>query len=740
MRSLAELVCLEDSEPPLAIGLFGDWGSGKSTFMEMLRSEVDTLTQERESRPHSPFVTNVSHIWFNAWHYNDANLWASLVSHIFRELHRQATDLTEAKNWLKEDQFKELLKKFNIVQESERQATAQLVVLKRDIATTETELKKIEKSRGEANKKLIQAHTSALVDAIEVKDPDHKVADALDSLGLGSQTPDARRLREVVEEGQKLTGRAQLLFASMQGWGTRPFRYAVLGLAVLLVIGGGSATLLTWLGSEEYLGGLKDVAGTVGSVLGLASGALAWLLPHMKFVNEKFGPLIDAHNRVMQAEKAAEAARLELEKKTRGELEDLKVEQAQKERVLEEKKAEQEHYEAIARGDKPEELLNYFIADRASAEDYRARLGLLSRIREDFVTMSGLMGEQRERRRNPGGAMGFVQPDLPQIDRIILYIDDLDRCRHDKVVEVLEAIHLLLAFDLFVVVVGVDARWLHRSLEQSYASQLSQAANGLNHFSGHATPGDYLEKIFQIPFWLKPLRFDEGGTYRKLVASLVGEVLVTKPPARAAGSDTDEPQPGGALESGPGLEIVDAEFPAPPEETEAETAARIQFTDVEVDLINELGPMAGKSPRAVKRMINLYRLIRVGFRGPALDAFLNDRDGVNYPEVLFWLAMETGCPRAGLAKFIEYLHTFDADIAELERRILDESSSTMMASSKGKELRFALNDACEKIASALTAANSARGDTLTVEDLRNAYPVTMRFSFQQEYSRTMTEA
>ena len=38
----------------------------------------------------------------------------------------------------------------------------------------------------------------------------------------------------------------------------------------------------------------------------------------------------------------------------------------------------------------------------------------------------------------------------------------------------LEAVHLLLAFDLFVVVVGVDVRWLKGSLGRYYKSQLAE--------------------------------------------------------------------------------------------------------------------------------------------------------------------------------------------------------------------------------------------------------------------------
>ena len=48
------------------------------------------------------------------------------------------------------------------------------------------------------------------------------------------------------------------------------------------------------------------------------------------------------------------------------------------------------------------------------------------------------------------------------MQRIVLYVDDLDRCPSDRVVELLEAVHLLLAFALFVVVVGVgETRRFH---------------------------------------------------------------------------------------------------------------------------------------------------------------------------------------------------------------------------------------------------------------------------------------
>jgi hypothetical protein len=47
---------------------------------------------------------------------------------------------------------------------------------------------------------------------------------------------------------------------------------------------------------------------------------------------------------------------------------------------------------------------------------------------------------------------------VPALSRIILHVDDLDRCPPHVVVDVLQAVHLLLCFPLFTVIVAVDVR------------------------------------------------------------------------------------------------------------------------------------------------------------------------------------------------------------------------------------------------------------------------------------------
>ncbi len=117
---------------------------------------------------------------------------------------------------------------------------------------------------------------------------------------------------------------------------------------------------------------------------------------------------------------------------------------------------------------RPSRQLADFVSGRHASSDYRSRLGVVAQARDDFEQLTRLIAKAAAASDQPiDGANGDGTPDgafLPSIDRIVLYIDDLDRCREKEVVEVLQAVHLLLAFRLFVVVVAVDPRWLVHSL------------------------------------------------------------------------------------------------------------------------------------------------------------------------------------------------------------------------------------------------------------------------------------
>lgn len=67
--TLAELVLSQHTFTPLTIGIFGAWGSGKTTLMRLTKAEIDKAGA-------SHYFT----IWFNAWKYNrESDLWRSLM-------------------------------------------------------------------------------------------------------------------------------------------------------------------------------------------------------------------------------------------------------------------------------------------------------------------------------------------------------------------------------------------------------------------------------------------------------------------------------------------------------------------------------------------------------------------------------------------------------------------------------------------------------------------------------------
>ena len=79
---LATVVADHTTPLPVSIGLFGEWGAGKSYFMGLLRREIEHLASSGNER----YCSDIVQVGFNAWHYADSNLWASLGDEIFAQL------------------------------------------------------------------------------------------------------------------------------------------------------------------------------------------------------------------------------------------------------------------------------------------------------------------------------------------------------------------------------------------------------------------------------------------------------------------------------------------------------------------------------------------------------------------------------------------------------------------------------------------------------------------------------
>lgn len=69
--SMAEILdeVIRDTQPPFTIGVFGEWGSGKTTLMNMVRQCLH--------------ARNVKTVWFNAWKYDRKEIiWNALIQTI----------------------------------------------------------------------------------------------------------------------------------------------------------------------------------------------------------------------------------------------------------------------------------------------------------------------------------------------------------------------------------------------------------------------------------------------------------------------------------------------------------------------------------------------------------------------------------------------------------------------------------------------------------------------------------
>src|SRR5207342_945373 len=68
---LASVIASRRTKPPLSLGIFGDWGAGKSFLMNQVRLWVAHLAElSREAKPgESYYCRDVVQIEFNAWQY-----------------------------------------------------------------------------------------------------------------------------------------------------------------------------------------------------------------------------------------------------------------------------------------------------------------------------------------------------------------------------------------------------------------------------------------------------------------------------------------------------------------------------------------------------------------------------------------------------------------------------------------------------------------------------------------------
>ncbi|MCI0558419.1 MAG: SUMF1/EgtB/PvdO family nonheme iron enzyme [Nitrososphaera sp.] len=86
--------------------------------------------------------------------------------------------------------------------------------------------------------------------------------------------------------------------------------------------------------------------------------------------------------------------------------------------------------------------------------------------------------------------------------RLVVFIDDLDRCLPDKAIDILEAIKVFLDAEGCVFVIAVDPKVIVEGIRVKYRDFL---VDGEVEAVIPITGDDYIEKIIQLPFYLPPV-------------------------------------------------------------------------------------------------------------------------------------------------------------------------------------------------------------------------------------------
>lgn len=618
VSAFARVVAAKSFMPPLAIALFGKWGSGKSFFMKKLKERIKLLSIKN---PEGGFCEGIAHVHFNAWSYMDANLWAGIITKIFDGLNQYIQN-NSAGDQYKNEIERVLTHKLNITHSELEELEKKKGVIDAQLESLYKEKNSIEKR---LQKKIQKIENSSMLQILTQVDKEFKAQQTVENAiannitMIQNQEQFAQIVpREYWKTPDELYTQTKSTFTFLKTF----FKAGKWQANLVWLIG-----ILAIIIAVPYL--LKYIA-TVTQWSDLSIPPNLWygisvagaLYIRGQRTYKQLQPLVACFWKIkkdyeLKKEDALFGFRQQ-EKALTLEIEQIKSQIVDLNQQINQTTEQRAEIEFRLKNTISTEALHSFIEKRSTSKEYEKHLGLISIIRKDFEILSHLFTDHHKELQNAEETLeakkfreNFDRP----LERIILYIDDLDRCPEERVVEVLEAVNLLMAYPLFVVVVGVDPRWIKNALIKKHQMHFVKSLQDAEMET--IDPSSYLEKIFQVPFNLKAANDESLKHMLKTLAS-------TKPIYKETEEHTAKDDVGGttdvSLESKketgknkPGLSSRNDEQLTEEEQDvieTKETLASLELSEKEIELLQEMSLIIGPSPRAIKRFINIYRIIK----------------------------------------------------------------------------------------------------------------------------------
>ncbi|MFC5064940.1 P-loop NTPase fold protein [Actinomycetospora atypica] len=578
--ALGYMLAAKNLSFPLSVAIFGKWGSGKTFFLRRIRTQIATLCEIASGveRPSELYLhSRIAQVEFNAWHYAEGNLWASLTAHLFSNLHvaRESDTETAARS-------AEIVRSIESIEQEGREAHSAFSRLEQQKSEAKAELEELQRKRRGEEEALKRPSAIAILRRVSLTDDERNdLKGALQTAGLSLPIETGREALSAIKEARgRLAGSHARSLLARGGWTFWLAFAAVLSVPFL------SYVIAQWdlTGVGNLLVSLCPAVAVVTAVVRRGSA----------LVSSAAGRLERAEEEIMQEleEKTAEVDREIAQKAAEINQTDIEIERAKA--CYLELAGELAYLEDSLKQVTPSRLLGDFLSEKSESDEYSRLLGLPASVSRDMSRLSSLIEEN-----NQAGEDGIG------INRVVVYIDDLDRCEAKRVIEVLHAVHLLSSFRNIVVVLAVDVAWLASALRSHYVELARE---------GEAR-GDvalqYLEKIFQIPIWTEAMSSETKSDYvRRLIREGRREVVESSQrelrPRPTKGGNPKPTRENLAVEDSLHVEPVSTRT-----HDDLFDPLELEFSEDEVQLISEAASLLDDSPRAIKRFLNVLRLLKM---------------------------------------------------------------------------------------------------------------------------------
>jgi hypothetical protein len=271
------------------------------------------------------------------------------------------------------------------------------------------------------------------------------------------------------------------------------------------------------------------------------------------------------------------------------------------------------------------------------------------------------------------------------IEKLVVIIDDLDRCLPDTIIETLEAIKLFLFVPRTAFIIGADERLVEYAVKQRFPE-----------FQGNKSEvgKDYLEKLIQYPVRVPPLGRAEMETYISLLfteASGLDSDLITKTRTKA-------------------LECIgtDLELSFGIEEAQGVIGELSKELRESLGISARIAPLLARglngNPRQCKRFLNTFvlRLEMARLRGISLEQrvlvklmLLERFRPESFKQLARWQAAQGGRPQQlkNAELFLEAEKEYCQPLVEARDKGISETEKETLGKDQEKSLRQIKQDA-----------------------------------------------